>query len=100
MRIVVEADPSIGQPATTYAEYRLFTALSRIGGEPAAGARVVLARAPGPESGERVSCALSVTRAGADELRVSATGPHACAAVDRAIDRLARRSGQERTLSS
>ena len=69
MQIVVEGDPSIGEQATTYAEYRLFTALARIGGESSvAGARVVLQSSPRPDGGgERVSCSLTVTRHGAED---------------------------------
>jgi ribosome-associated translation inhibitor RaiA len=100
MQIVVEGDTSFVPQETAYAEYRLFTALSRLGAAPTViDARVRLERTTRPDGAERVSCSLTVTRHGAEEMRAHASGPHASAAVDRAIDRLARRTGKDEPLS-
>jgi ribosome-associated translation inhibitor RaiA len=91
MRIQVLGDDTISQQARTYAEYRVFAALTQLAGaEQVQDAHVVLRRATRSGDGEDVTCIVTVTVAGSN-MRVRTTGDHPYAAINRAIERL--RSG-------
>ena len=89
MRIQVLGDDTIGQQARTYAEYRVFAALTQLAGaEQVQDARVVLRRAKASGDGESVTCMVTVTVAGSKPVRVRTTGDHPYAAFNRAVERL------------
>jgi ribosome-associated translation inhibitor RaiA len=85
--IAVVADDSISPQARTYAEYRVFAALSRMP-HPLFEAQVVLrsTTASAPKPG--VTCTVTVVVQSGDALRVRARGAHAYAAINRAVDRM------------
>jgi ribosome-associated translation inhibitor RaiA len=85
--IAVVADDSISPQARTYAEYRVFAALSRMP-LPLFEAQVVLrsTSASAPKPG--VTCTVTVVVQSGDALRVRARGAHAYAAINRAVDRM------------
>lgn len=89
MRIDVLGDDTISRQARTYAEYRLFAALpyvidiSRV-----SSARVVLQHVDQDERCSRVSCAVEIELDTGEVLRVTATGDHPYAAINRMIDEL------------
>ena len=87
-RIHVVADANaISSQARTYAEYRVFSALTRHATK-FRRARVLLRASAGPDTCDRVSCALSVALDPSGSVRVRVTGPHVYAAINRAIERL------------
>ena len=89
MRIDVLGDDEISPQARTYAEYRVFAALTQLGdGEQVHGARVVLRRANRSGTSDDVTCIVSVALAGSSPLRVQTTGDHPYAAINRAVERL------------
>ena len=89
MRIEVVGGDTISRQARTYAEYRVFAALTQLAD---AGnvlrARVVLRPVDRDRGGDSVVCAVTVTLEGADSIRIRATGRHAYAAINRAVERL------------
>ena len=87
LRISVVADDTISPQAPTYAEYRVFAALSRLQ-QPIFEAQVVLrsTTASAPNSG--VTCTVTVVVQSGDAIRVRARGGHAYAAINRAVERL------------
>ena len=88
MRIHVSGEDTISPQARTYAEYRVFAALSQIADSGRIReARVVLRRARHHRC-EGVSCAISVAMEDADALRIRTTGSHAYAAINSAVERL------------
>jgi ribosome-associated translation inhibitor RaiA len=89
MHIYVLGDETISSQARTYAEYRVFAALTQLAGaEQVRDARVVLRRANRTRAGEGVTCLVTVTLAGSSPLRVQTTGDHPYAAINRAVERL------------
>ena len=94
-RIHVLADANaISSQARTYAEYRVFSSLTRHAIN-FRRARVLLRPSGGPGTYGRVSCALSVALEPSGSVRVRVTGPHVYAAINRAVDRLGdARAGQ------
>ena len=87
-RIHIIADhKAIGSQACTYAEYRLFSALTR---HPLKfrRARVLLRLSKDCGAFARVTCAVSVALDPSGSVRVRVTGPHVYAAINRAIERL------------
>jgi hypothetical protein len=89
MRIHVVAEDGISPQAQTYAEYRLFAALSQlVGTERVSDAGVILRHAKPKHGGQRVSCMVTVSVDGADTVRLRAIGGHAYEAINRAIERL------------
>lgn len=89
MRIQVLGDDTISQQARSYAEYRVFAALTQLAGaEQVQDARVVLGRGNGSGDGERVTCTVTVTVAGSSAMRVRTRGDHPYAAINRAVERL------------
>jgi ribosome-associated translation inhibitor RaiA len=88
MRIeVIAEDESINAQARTYAEYRVFTALARHI-QHIRGVRVALR--PDERDGTRdtVVCAVTVALEPSGSIRIRACGPHAHAAIDRAVERI------------
>jgi ribosome-associated translation inhibitor RaiA len=89
MHIEVQTHDDISPQARTYAEYRLFAALSQlVGSDRVRSARVVLRRAKLKHGCEGVSCTLTVAVGGAGVLRIRTTDHHAYAAINRAVERL------------
>jgi ribosome-associated translation inhibitor RaiA len=84
---VISHNNAISSQARTYAEYRVFSALTRHALK-FRRARVLLR--PSEERGtcEKVSCAVSIALEPSGMVRVRVTGPHVYAAINRAVDRL------------
>jgi ribosome-associated translation inhibitor RaiA len=96
MRIDVLGDDTISPQARTYAEYRIFAALTQLAdAEQVRDTRVVLRRARRGNDGDGVRCIVTVTLAGSDPVRVRATGDHPYAAINRAVERLSAASRSE-----
>ena len=88
MRIHVVADDTINPQAGTYAEYRLFAALSQLADtERVREARVVLRRAK-HHGCDGVACTVTGGLHEAGDLRIRTTDAHAYAAINRAVERL------------
>src|SRR5688572_23099327 len=97
MRIHVLADATISQQVRTYAEYRLFAALTQLAGaDQVQEARVVLRRANRGGERESVTCMVTVTVVGSTPIRVRTTGDHPYAAINRAVERLRSLGASER----
>lgn len=89
MRISVIGDDSIGAQARTYAEYRLFAALSAVADtRRVRSASVVLRRATSRRRGDGVLCTVRVELNDDDVARARASGAHPYAAINRAVERL------------
>ena len=89
MRIHVLVEDGISPQARTYAEYRVFAALSQLlATEQVRDARVVLRHAKQKHGCEEVSCIVVVEVEEAGTVRIRTTGDHAYAAINRAVDRL------------
>jgi ribosome-associated translation inhibitor RaiA len=96
MRIDVLGDDTISPQARTYAEYRVFAALTQLAdAEQVRGARVVLRRTNRSRASDDVMCIVTITRAGSSPLRVRTTGDHPYAAINRAVERLRNASTSE-----
>jgi len=92
VRVEVLGGDAIGSQARAYAEYRVFAALTTITeSQRVRRARVVLRSVNRGGSGDRVSCRVTVSLDGVDTFRVQATGAHAYAAINRAVDRITAR---------
>jgi ribosome-associated translation inhibitor RaiA len=89
MRIEVIGEGTISQQARTYAEYRVFAALTQFP-EPdkIEHVRVLLRSASRLSACENIACTVTVGLKGSDFLRIRATGPHAYAAINRAVERI------------
>ena len=88
IRIDVLGD-SVSRQARTYAEYRLFAALTALAvAGPSPSARLILRPAGWNHGCARVTCTLTVTLPDARTLRIRTTGDHAYAAINRAVERL------------
>jgi ribosome-associated translation inhibitor RaiA len=97
MRIQVLGDDTISRQARTYAEYRVFAALTQLAGaEQVRDARVVLRRTNRSGDGESVTCMVTVMVAGSNPMRVRTVGDHPYAAINRAVERLRSASTSER----
>lgn len=88
MRIEVVGDGAISHQARTYAEYRLFAALTeRPETHKVRRVRAVL-RVQSGSDGAGVACTVTVRLQGSDSIRVRSTGSHPYAAINNAVDRL------------
>ena len=87
-RILVVADDTfISAQARTYAEYRVFSAL--VGRtQKFRRARVLLRQREEAGTCDRVACAVTVALEPSGSVRIRVTGPHAYAAINRAVERL------------
>lgn len=89
MRIEIVGDDSISPQARTYAEYRLFAALSQIvGAHQVTSAALVLRRANSTRHRDSVVCTVTVELNGGEVARLRASGDHPYAAINRAVERL------------
>jgi ribosome-associated translation inhibitor RaiA len=89
MRIEVAGSDTIGRQARSYAEYRVFATLTRfLETEKVRHVRVMLRTTKLPGGCEVIACTLTVALDGADSLRIRTKGPHAYAAINRAVERL------------
>ena len=87
-RIHVLADDTvISSQARTYAEYRVFSALTRHAVK-FRRARVLLRPSEDRGRCDRVTCAVTIALDPSGSARVRATGPHVYAAINREVDRL------------
>ena len=84
---VVGNDDAISSQARTYAEYRVFSALTRHAPKFRI-ARVLLRPRKDRGTCDRVTCAVSVALEPSGSVRVRVTGPHVYAAINRAVERL------------
>lgn len=97
MRIQVLGDDTIRQQARTYAEYRVFAALTQLAGaDHVRDASVVLRHVNRSGDGQVVTCMVTVTWERSNTLRVRTTGDHPYAAINRAVERLRSTSTSER----
>lgn len=98
MHIDISGDDSITPQARTYAEYRLFSAVSQAFGSTRIGtASLVLRRAPRGRRRAGVECTVTVELPDGEvarRLRTSAAHPYA--AINRAVDRLRLSAGPAR----
>jgi ribosome-associated translation inhibitor RaiA len=89
MRIDVLGDDSISRQARTYAEYRLFAALPNVTDiTRVRSSRVILQPVDRDQRCSRVSCAVEIELDSGEVVRVTATGDHPYAAINRMIDEL------------
>jgi ribosome-associated translation inhibitor RaiA len=88
MRIEVIGDDSISLQARTYAEYRLFAALSHVVDTARVrSASCVLRRARSRRHCDGVVCTVTVELNGGEVVRLRAFGDHPYAAINRAVER-------------
>jgi ribosome-associated translation inhibitor RaiA len=89
MRIEVVGEGTISQQARTYAEYRVFAALTQCAEvDKVQRVRVLLRSVKLRSDCESVTCTVSVALDGSDAFRIRTTGPHAYAAINRAVERI------------
>jgi len=89
MRIEVVGDDSISRQACTYAEYRLFAALSQVlDTSRVRTASLGLRRAKSRPRCDRVVCTVRVELRNGEGVRVRAYGDHPYAAINRAVARI------------
>jgi len=89
MRIQVVGEGTISQQARTYAEYRVFAALTQCAEADKVRRVRVLLRPVNTGSGcEDIACTVAVAVDGSESFRIRTTGPHAYAAINRAVDRI------------
>lgn len=97
MRIEISGDNSISRQALTYAEYRLFAALSRVlDTGRVRKASLVLRRATSRRHCDGVVCTVTVELTGGDVTRLNTFGAHPYAAINRAVERFRLKSRSER----
>jgi ribosome-associated translation inhibitor RaiA len=89
MRIEVVGERTISQQARTYAEYRVFAALTQFPeADKVRRVRVVLRPVKLGTCGEGIACTVTVALDGSDSFRIRTTGAHAYAAINRAVGRI------------
>ena len=89
MRIEVIGEGKISQQARTYAEYRMFAALTQSSeADKVQRVRILLRPVKLASSCESIACAVTVALEGSDSVRIRTTGPHAYAAINRAVERI------------
>jgi ribosome-associated translation inhibitor RaiA len=99
MRIEVRGDRAISAQARTYAEYRLFAALTQLSeGHDVQQVRVRLREVHPGNRCAGIACTVTVARQGSEPIRIRTIGSHAYAAINSAVDRL-RTSGSAITAS-
>jgi hypothetical protein len=97
MRIEVVGGRAISRQARTYAEYRLFAALTQLSqADKVRQVRAVLREVQLGADCTGVACTVTVKLAGSDPIWIRAIGPHAYAAINHAVERL-RIHGDTRT---
>jgi ribosome-associated translation inhibitor RaiA len=89
MRIEVVGEGTITQQARTYAEYRVFAALTQLSEvDKVRRVRILLRPVKLRGSCEGVACNVTVTLDGSGAFRIRTTGAHAYAAINRAVERI------------
>lgn len=89
MRIEILGEETISAQARTYAEYRLFAALSQVvDTDRVRHARLTLKRTKHKRAGESVSCTVAVDIEDGDSLQIETSGEHPYAAINRAVERV------------
>ena len=89
MRIEIIGEGTVSQQARMYAEYRVFAALTQFMEADKVQRVRVLLRAVKPRSHcESIACSVTVALEGSDSFRIRTTGPHAYAAINRAVERI------------
>jgi ribosome-associated translation inhibitor RaiA len=89
MHIEVIGEGAISQQARTYAEYRVFAALTQFSeADKVQRVRVLLRPVKLGQGRESIACAVTVALEGSDFFRIRTTGPHAYAAINRAVERI------------
>ena len=89
MRIEVIGEDPVSPQARTYAEYRVFAALTQFAEvEKVRHVRVVLRPLNVGRDCEDVACTVTVDLEGSDSFRIRTTAPHAYAAINRAVERI------------
>jgi len=89
MRIEVVGEGTISQQARTYAEYRVFAALTQCTDADKVRRVRVLLRPVNRGSGcGEIACTVTVALAGPESFRIRTTGDHAYAAINRAVERI------------
>jgi len=86
MHIEAVAEEAISPQARTYAEYRVFAALARVARH-VRRARIVLRRVD-RDGCESVACTVTIALEASPPVRIRATGGHAYAAINRAVERI------------
>jgi ribosome-associated translation inhibitor RaiA len=98
MQIDVLSDETIGAQARTYAEYRVFAAVTRLVNRDAVRTAQIVLRHGGLEpAADGAECAITVSGEGL-MLRVRASDAHIYAAINRAVERLGAFSGAPASL--
>jgi ribosome-associated translation inhibitor RaiA len=89
MRIEVVGEGTISQQARTYAEYRVFAALTQFSDvDKVRRVRVLLRPVKLWGDCEGVACTVTVALDSADTFRIRAAGTHAYGAINRAVERI------------
>ena len=89
MQIEVIGEGTISQQARTYAEFRVFAALTQFSeADKVQRVRVLLRPVMLGNGCESIACAVTVAMEGSDSFRIRTTGPHAYAAINRAVERI------------
>ncbi|MGE0702999.1 MAG: HPF/RaiA family ribosome-associated protein [Vicinamibacterales bacterium] len=89
MRIEVVSEGAISQQARAYAEYRVFAALAPYSeAEKVQHVSVFLRPITIVAECESVACTVTVALERSNTLHIQTTGPHAYAAINRAVDRI------------
>ena len=89
MRIDVVGENTISQQAQTYAEYRVFAALTQFSeADKVRRVRVLLRPVKLRSCCDGIACTVTIAFEGADSFRIRTTGPHAYAAINRAVERI------------
>ena len=89
MRIEVVGDGTISQQARTYAEYRVFAALTQFSeADKIQRVRVLLRQVKLGSGCEGIVCTVTVKLVGSATYRIRTTGSHPYAAINRAVERI------------
>jgi ribosome-associated translation inhibitor RaiA len=97
MRIEIFGEDTISAQARTYAEYRLFAALSQVmDTNRVRHACLTLKRTKHNRACESVSCTVTVDIEDGDSVRIQTSGEHPYAAINRAIERLSEHKWRRR----
>ena len=92
-RILVVGNEFISPLARAYAEYRVFSALTRHT-QKFRRARVLLRERDDTNTCDKVTCAVTVALEPSGSIRVRVRAPHAYAAINRAVERLGEMLGR------
>ena len=89
MRIEVVGEGTVSQQARTYAEYRVFAALTQFSeADKVQRVRVLLRPVNPGRACESIACTVTVGLEGSESFRIRTTGPHSYAAINRAVERI------------